>query len=467
MKKNFIDREEELRALEKEYARDEAAFLVLYGRRRAGKTTLLSEFIKEKNALYYLATEESEQQNLRAFRELVADFTDSSLLREATIERWEPLFEALTTSDRTNLSSNRLVIVIDEFQYLGKTNPAFPSILQKIWDSFLKDKNVMLVLCGSLITMMFSQTLSYESPLYGRRTAQIRLKQIDFEHYHEFFPGKSESELIEFYSVTGGIPKYAELFKDGSSVYHAIESNVLDKASFLYDEPYFLLQREVQEIGSYFSLMKTIAAGNHKLGDIASALGAKQSGLTKYLKTLIDLDLLKREVPVTEKNPEKSKKGLYHITDNFVRFWFQFVYPNRSFIESGYQDQVMKKIRGNFIDRQVSFVYEDLCRQKMNGLNFRGLWPFEFSKIGRWWAKDTEIDIVALDTQGKYSLFGECKYWKSKVGINVLSQLEEKAGQFMKTEGSVTPFFVLFSINGFTEELITLAQERDDVTLQS
>lgn len=461
----FIDREEELAALEKEYRRKGASLLILYGRRRCGKTTLLTEFMKTKRALYYLATEEAERQNLNAFKNLVADFTGNSLLREATVERWESVFEALSNSVDASVSTDRLVIIIDEFQYLGKSNAAFPSILQRIWDTVLKDKNVMVVLCGSLISMMVSQTLSYESPLYGRRTGQIRLKQIPFSHYHRFFPTKSRSELIELFSITGGVPRYAELFDDCSDIYTAIRSNVLDRASFLYDEPYFLLQHEVQEIGSYFSLMRVIAAGNHKLSNIAASLGMKQSGLTKYLKTLIDLDLLEREVPVTETNPEKSKKGLYRITDNFIRFWFRFIYPNRSFIESGHQAQVLEKIRANLIDGQTSFVYEDICRERMHDLNYNGVFPFDLSRIGRWWNKDTEIDIVALDAEDRSTVFGECKYWSSKVGISVLTNLEQKAQRFMAAEGETQPYFILFSINGFTKELESLAKTRNDLYL--
>ena len=194
------------------------------------------------------------------------------------------------------------VIVLDEFQYLGKANPAFPSIFQRIWEEILKDKSVMVILCGSLISMMESQTLAYGSPLYGRRTAQIRLKQIPFSYYHEFFPNKNRRELIEMYAVTGGVPKYIELFSESKDIYSAIQKCVLNRSGYLYDEPHFLLRQEVSEVGSYFSIIKAIAAGNSKLSAISSILEIKATSLTKYLKTLIDLDILEREVPVTEDN---------------------------------------------------------------------------------------------------------------------------------------------------------------------
>ena len=248
----LIDRESELETLQSEYARNGSALVVLYGRRRVGKTTLISEFIKDKNALFFLASEESETQNRHAFKEKAAEFMNSDLLRNADVKSWDVIFKALM--DATFAS--KPVIVIDEFQYIGKSNPAFPSIFQRIWEEILKDKQVMVILCGSLISMMESQTLSYNSPLYGRRTAQIRLTQIPFRYYGEFFPHKSRRELIEMYSVTGGVPKYIELFAESKDIYKAIERNVLNRSGYLYDEPNFLLQQEVSEVGSYFSVIK-------------------------------------------------------------------------------------------------------------------------------------------------------------------------------------------------------------------
>ena len=175
----LIDRESELETLQSEYARNGSALVVLYGRRRVGKTTLISEFIKDKNALFFLASEESETQNRHAFKEKAAEFMNSDLLRNADVKSWDVIFKALM--DTTFAS--KPVIVIDEFQYIGKSNPAFPSVFQRIWEEILKAKQVMVILCGSLISMMESQTLSYNSPLYGRRTAQIRLTQIPFRYY--------------------------------------------------------------------------------------------------------------------------------------------------------------------------------------------------------------------------------------------------------------------------------------------
>lgn len=457
----FIDREQEIQFLNAEYQRKGSSLVILYGRRRVGKTELSAAFMKEKNALYFLVTEESEHQNRNSFKDAVAEFCNNELLKSAKVDNWEIVFKTLLAKS----AKEKLVLVIDEFQYLGKSNPAFPSIFQKIWDTILKDENVMVILCGSLITMMESQTLSYSSPLYGRRTGQIKLKPIPFSHYHEFFPEKSRKELIEYYAITGGVPKYIELFYESREIYDAIDQNVLSKQSFLYDEPNFLLQREVTEVGSYFSIIKAIAAGNQKLAKIAGVLELKQTGLTKYLRTLIDLDILEREVPITEENPEKSKRGLYRIKDHFIFFWFKFVYPNISFIESGNKELAMKKIKTNLIDGHISYVYEDICIEKMWQMNSEKKWPFTFDKVGRWWNSDQEIDIIAFDSTGKDIVFGECKYWEGKVGVNILETLEEKAKQVDWKISNRQMHFILFSINGFTEELIERVQQRTDVLL--
>lgn len=454
----FVDREMERNALEKEYARDGASLVVVYGRRRVGKTALLSEFIKGKPALYFLATQESEAMNRNAFREKAAAFAGNELLLEASVDRWEVIFKAVLSG----AFQAKPVIVIDEFQYLGKVNPAFPSVLQRIWDELLKDTNTMLILCGSLVSMMAAQTLSYNSPLYGRRTAQIRLKQISFRYYPAFCPDLPFRQQVERYAVTGGVPKYIESFSGCGDIFDGIEEKILNRSGYLYEEPYFLLQQEVSEIGGYFSVLRAIAFGNRKLSDIASSVEVKATDLTRTLKTLADLDLVEREVPVTEANPEKSKKGLYRITDNYIRFWFLFVYPNLGDIERGNSSFVMEQIRRGFIRNHVAFIFEDVCRELL--AQAENL-PCHFSRIGRYWDKSTEIDVVALNKEERTILFGECKYWESGVDVDVFYDLVEKAERVLWQKGDRKEFFVIFSVGGYSPRLRDLARRREDLLL--
>lgn len=269
--------------------------------------------------------------------------------------------------------------------------------------------------------------------------------------------------IIERYAVTGGVPKYIELFQNKEDIYESIRDNVLDSSSFLYEEPEFLLRKEVSEVGSYFSILKTIAAGNHKLGNISAALNIKQSGLSKYLATLCDLDILEREVPITEENPEKSKKGLYFIKDNFIRFWFRFVFPYRDLLEAGQEEFVLQKLKQSFIDNHVSYVYENICREMvwdMNGENMM------FNRVGRWWDKDTEIDIVAYDSNGEDILFGECKYSKNPKGIEILADLKGKAKGVKWKNEKRKEYYVIFSKSGFTKELLERAESDKSIILK-
>ncbi len=446
----FVNRISELKCLEDEYVKDTSNFIVVYGRRRVGKTQLITEFLKnKKNSIYFLSTEESEFQNKKYFKEMVSDLISNELLKTADVD-WITIFENIINFK----PESKKIIVIDEFQYIALSNNAFTSIMQKVWDTLLKDNNIMLIICGSYISLMKSLTLDYGSPLYGRRTAQIRLQQIKFKYYIDFYKVKTKEELIPFYAITGGVPKYIEMINSYDNVYDAIENAILNRQSFLYDEPYFLLQKEVFEIGSYFSLIKAISFGNHKLSAIANEMGIKATSVTKYLKVLMDLDLIQREVPITETNPEKSKSGLYKIKDNYIAFWFKFVYPYRSFLEKGETKFVLNKIKNSFDQNFVSYIYEDVSHDKMWELNTNDFWSFNFDKLGRYWGSKTgEVDIVAIDSMGKNLIVGECKYTKSEKGTEVLHLLQSKGEVIKDITGSKNVEYIIFSTGGFTQNL--------------
>ncbi|MBZ4650451.1 ATP-binding protein [Thermosipho sp. (in: thermotogales)] len=456
----FVDRIDEIKFLEKEYKRKTSSFIVLYGRRRVGKTRLIKEFIKNKDSVYFLATEESEAENIKTFQNILYSKYKIPLLDNNKLLSWNDLFYIISTLKL----EKKLIIVIDEFQYLLKSNKGFSSILQKSWDEYLKDKSIMLIISGSALSMIKREVLSYSSPLYGRRTSQMNLKPIKFKYFKEFFENKN-IDLIKLYSLTGGIPKYVEILELKENIYDTIKENFLNVNSYLFEEPYFLLEKELKDIGSYFSIIKAIANGNNKLSKISTSLGIKQTSLSYYLNNLIELDILEREVPILEKNPQTSKKGIYKIKDNFLNFWFKFIYPYKSYIEIGNIDFVMNIIKKSFIERHVSFIYEDISKEKLIDLNLNDKLPVKLSKIGRWWDKNLEIDIVGVDRENKPILFGECKYTKKPVDLDVYYALVEKSKKLLKDNNQNNLYFAFFSYNGYTKNFIDKVKKEKNILI--
>ena len=464
----FIGRTSELQTLEEEYQRD-GGFVVIYGRRRVGKTTLIKEFIKGKSAFYFLATEEVESQSMKRLSGVIARGTGNALLGRVTVSDWMDLFRMVAEYR----PDEKKVLIIDEFPYLVKTNSAFPSILQNIWDEVLKDSNVMLILCGSLIGMMQKYALAYDSPLYGRRTAQIRLAPLSFTDVYAA-QGQPFDRAVEQYSVTGGVPKYLEFFRSDRPLLPQIESVVLSKNGFLYEEPNFLLKDEVQSPTNYFSIIKAIADGNHKLGKIGAALHLETSALTPYLATLTDLGFVVKDTPITEKNPEKTRKGLYFISDNFVRFWFRYVYPYKGELELDNRQIVLEELEKDFETKYVAFAYEDICKNIFAELCRKGVISFVPSRIGAYWLNDlggdTEIDVMAVDHKNRLLFAGECKYHQKAVDVAVYAALKEKVERSAELQAAFIGqgyqvIYGLFSKSGFSPRLMQISGEGDHLLL--
>ena len=462
----FLGREKEILDLEKEYARD-GGFVVIYGRRRIGKTTLIKQFIKGKTAFYFLATKEVESQSMKRFAGVIARTTGNSVLQKAAFSDWLDLFQAVADYK----PNEKKVLVIDEFPYLVKVNDSFPSILQNAWDEILKDSNVMLILCGSLISMMKKHALSYESPLYGRRTAQMRIAPLPFTTVYEN-QKLSFEEAAEQYSITGGVPKYMEFFSDGQPLYEQIKENVLSKNSFLYEEPNFLLTDEVQVPTNYFSIIKVIADGNHKLGTIAGILGLETSALTPYLKTLSELGFIEKQVPVTEKNAEKTRKGLYFISDNFLRFWFRYVYPYKGELEIDNMQISLDELDKDFKEKFVAFAYKDICKEIFARLCSDKAIDFTPSKIGSYWLNDksgnTQIDVMAVDTVNKRLFAGECKYHNQPVDADVYFELVKKVDNSAEIKSAFKGYTVIygvFSKSGFTSRMTDISNSNPNLFL--
>ena len=416
----FVNRINELKSLEEEYKKKTSSFSVVYGRRRVGKTALISQFIKDKPHIYLYITLSELNSQLEAFVNEIKKLVPSSLANHLKFDSFEEAIEFLSSLEL----KEKLILVIDEYQYLAQKDKAFSSKLQKLWDTKLQDSNIYLILCGSVLSMMHSEVLNYNAPLYGRRTSQFHIKPIKFKHIKEFLPTLGKLEQMQIYSSFGTIPKYLNEYDENLTFMENIEKKILNKNSYLYSEGNFLLKDEINDPVTYFSILKSISNGNRKIGSIASSLEVNSSYLSKYMLKLIELDIVEKEIPIFEKNPSKSKFGKYRIKDKFLDFWFFYVYKNYNYLEIEQTQSVLDEIDLNFNDKFVSFAFEDYVLEDIIE-NPKKYIDFIPKKVGRWWNNKEEIDIVAFDDEN--IAFIECKWQNSVDKQRVKYRLIEKA----------------------------------------
>jgi AAA+ ATPase superfamily predicted ATPase len=416
----FCNREGELKTLEDEYRQESSSFTVIYGRRRVGKTALIQEFIKNKPAIFFYATEANILIQLENLKSQILNLINKPYLKDISLQSIEQLFALIEEYD----FDKKLVFVIDEYQNLAKLDKSTSSRLQAIWDISLKSKNIHLILCGSVVSLMHSEVLDYSAPLYGRRTSSIHLKQLQFRYIKDFIPNLTLEDQMRVFASFGTIAKYLETYDDKKSFYENIKDNILNKNSFLYSEGYFLLKQELNDLTNYFSILESISKGETKIGNIASKLQVPVTHLTRYLAKLIDLDILTKETPITEPNPLKSKNGRYKFKDNFLAFWFFYVYKNYNFLEINQTEAVLQEIQQNFNDRFVSFAFEDYIKEDIlyNPEKYLDFVPL---KVGRWWNNKEEIDIVAFDDEN--IAFIECKWQNSPTSKKAEAELIKKS----------------------------------------
>ena len=459
MPETFIGREQELADLNELYSQDKFQLFVLYGRKRVGKTTLLNEFCKDKDTIFYSAEQSNNKLNLEKFSSRVFNYYD-----ENNLEPFSSWTNALSYIDERQ-KSEKLVLVIDEFPYLVKKNKALLSELQHLIDHKLTKGNLFMILCGSYMGFMEKEVLGSKSPLFGRRTAQLHMKPFNYQTSSIFLDGFSDTLKLELYGAFGGTPLYLQQINPKENFEENIKRAYLKVTSYLYEETLLLLRQEVQEPGVYSAIIEAIASGHTKANEISTKIGEDSAKCLKYIKTLCELGILHKETPFGEK--DSSRKTIYGISDFMFRFWYRYVFANRTLIETGAQQALWTKRIEPDYNSYMGLVFEKVCTDYLSVKNAKGELPILFTSIGRWWGTNPathvqeEIDLIAND--GKDYIFGECKWRNEKLDLSVLRELKNKADIYSKNRKRT--YYVLFSKSGFTDTVINEANSDNSIIL--
>ena len=454
----FYCRERELGDLNRRYAKDNFECLVVYGRRRVGKTALINEFCKDKPTVFFSALNASVQENLEALSKAIFEKNNPGAEYAPVFNSFDAAFAEITRM----AEKERLVFVIDEYPYLAKADKSVSSRLQHIIDHVWKDSKLFLILCGSSMSFMEYQVLGYESPLYGRRTGQYKIHALNYKEITAFNPELDNEQQALVYGVTGGIPHYINKLDVDGDVDRALIDNLFNTSSYLYEEPENLLKQELREPAIYNSVITAIAGGASHSNEIATKVGIEAPVCAKYLKVLLDLGIIKKETPITEK---PGRKTIYAIGDNFFRFWYRFVPQNTSAISAGRAEQIYEPVIKKYFSDYMCGVFEQMCREYL-WQNADTL-PILPSEIGQWWGNDSseqkqiQIDIVGTPAEGNEYIIGSCKYKNEVIGIDELELIKHYAKVFGKGKKY---HYYMFSKSGFTKGLRELA-DKGEVTL--
>ncbi len=489
----FIGRERELEFLNERYKSSGGQLVVLYGRRRVGKTETLKQFCAGKPHVFFSCTQTTDRAQLARFsaRLFQEDIPAKRYITEFT--DWE---RALAAIADLPFGEHKRLVVIDEFPYMCQANGSIPSVLQNLWDAELREKNVMIILCGSSMSFIEKELLAEKNPLYGRATGIYKMKEMGFYDAAKFFPGYSAADKITAYAVLGGIPHYLNQFDPDITLEENIKKNILTKGCILYSEVEFMLHQELRETAVYNSVIEAVANGATKLNEISQrSLIDSTSKTSTYLKNLVELGIITREFSVDTAAKEKSKsnRGTYRLTDNFFRFWYAYAFNNFSQLEDGDVDGVYEYVVKPGLHEFAAFTFEDVCREFVRLLQRRNELPFRYVNMGRWTGKttvrdsnalmnrknaseasapgaadvplrtaETEIDLLAIAPGAEAYLLGECKFKRSPFSYS----------EYLDTKAKLTPYkknsrfyYALFSESGFDSKIREEAEACDNIML--
>ena len=457
----MIGRQSECSALERMFSSDGFQFLVMYGRRRVGKTTILQEFAKRHACIFFPAQEKNDALNLRDFSQTVQEYFDGDFL--APFLDWEKAFAYL--GKRAAAREKKTVLIIDEFPFLAEQNPSIKSIVQHTIDHAWRETDIMLILCGSSVSFMVNEVMGCKSPLYGRVTGKLEVLPFDYLDSAAFFPAYTIEEKLTVYGILGGIPRYLNAFDDKRSIEENILREILPESTFLNDEPQMLLRMELREPGVYNSILEAVANGANKVSRIADHVHEDRSKCSKYLTTLQNIRLLEKIVPCGE--APTSKRGIYVLADFYYNFWYRHIFSKRNYFALLGEAEAAREIMESLPD-YMGAVFEQVCIEYLKRMAKKKALPFIPTALGKWWGthpllkRQTDIDILGLNASGTQGLFCECKFRNRPLPMQEYEDLLTAAGAFPKVSKR---HFVFFSKGGYTAPVRARAQREGAILL--
>lgn len=435
---HFVGRRRELAALAAAYAARTAQLLPVYGRRRVGKTELLRRFAGGKPAVFFSAAQKLRQSQLADFLRAAASHLDRSFLGELRTDSWDTALRAVREAAPRD---RKLLLVLDEFQWLCASAPELPSVLQRLWDEHWQhDPRVMLVLCGSAIGFMEREVLGAKSPLFGRRTGQMRIEPLSFADAGGFFPRWTLAERARAWFVAGGVPAYLRQLDAGESVAQNLARLVFQPDGFFQQEPAFLLREELAEPSHAFSILQAVGLGRQGQKEVADEVGLKPNALDRHLKALVALGYMERVQPLTPGQPSR-KAVQYRVADPLLRFWFRYVEPHQHEIGRLEPARAFEQIVQPTWEAHCGDGFERLCRDALPGIYAREGVPGR-CRVGDYWSREVQIDVVGLRSDGVVDL-GECK-WGEHAGVAAAArELAAAATHYPAGKSRVRPLVFL------------------------
>lgn len=456
---DFVGRSRELQVLDNLWASNKATLLILYGRRRVGKTRLLTHWLQKSadRGLYWVAEPSSALSQLRSFSQALMTFMDpeAEIPADFTFSSWELAFRQLSLYAQ----NHRVALFIDEVTYVIDVDSEFVGVLQKVWDRWLSDSNLMLALAGSQMGLMRQHLLNYDAPLYGRAATQMQLPPLPYGTTHDYFPDYSAEERVKLYAMWGGVPAYWERLDAKLSITDNLRRNILPAHAWMIDESRILLQDFITDLHNYVGILRAIADGQQAMSDISTRTGLNSSKASFYLSVLRDTGFVVRDVPISQRGTD-SRRGRYSVTDPYLRFFYRFMSAYQSKLALGQMEEMLKLIQEALPGFIGDNTWQELCREWVLRASSQGELPLPVEEVGSEWNKNHVIDVVGISEKERSLILGDCFWDNVPVGPKVIEDLIHKTNIMVPKSGQPwSVYYVLFSAGGWSDEARQLAEQ--------